>query len=542
MKIALSQNNYHVGNIDYNTDKIINKINEARNNNVDLIVFSELAICGYPPKDLLEYDYFIQRIEESIDKIVKASQNIAIIIGAPTKNKKNLGKKLFNSALFIENKRIKHVVNKTLLPTYDIFDEYRYFEPNDEFIIIDYKGEKLALTICEDVWNIENKLYAKEPLIELSNLKPSLIVNISASPYDYRHIENRKNVLSSNAKKYNLPIVYVNQIGANTDLIFDGGSLVVNRNGDICNELKHFEEDYIIIETNNINKEKNNSIERRIIKDIHDALVLGIRDYFQKCGFKKAILGLSGGIDSALTVVLAVKALGKENVHGLLLPSEFSTEHSIADAVESAKRLGISYDIINIKDIFKSCNDALSPFFKDLPFNIAEENLQARARAILLMAYSNKFGHVLLNTSNKSEAAVGYGTLYGDMCGGISVLGDVYKTQVYQLSNYINEEEEIIPVNSIVKAPSAELRPNQKDSDSLPEYEILDSILYFYIEEKMSVQDIINQGYEKEVIEKVLRLVVMNEYKRHQTAPNLRISSKSFGNGRRMPIVAKHPF
>jgi NAD+ synthase (glutamine-hydrolysing) len=346
-------------------------------------------------------------------------------------------------------------------------------------------------------------------------------------------------VLSKNAKKYHLPLLYVNHVGAQTELIFDGGSLVINADGDVVEELKYFHEDFRVVDISSLN----NIIDEEPVEDIsliHDALVLGIKDYFNKLGFKKAILGLSGGIDSAVTLVLAAKALGSENVKALLLPSRYSSQHSIDDAVLLAKNLKVPYETIHFDDAYISFKSLLSPYFKDLPFDVTEENLQARIRAVLLMAFTNKFGYVLLNTSNKSEAAVGYGTLYGDMCGGLSVLGDIYKTQVYELANFINQNKDIIPVNSIIKPPSAELRPDQKDSDSLPEYDILDKILFNYIEKRKGPKELIAMGFDEAIVKKTLRLVNMNEYKRHQTPPILRVSPKAFGMGRRMPIVGKY--
>ena len=540
MKIALSQINFHVGNFESNTYKIILAIEKAKKEKADIVVFPELAICGYPPRDFLEFGDFIDNCYIELNKIANLSNDIAIIIGAPIRNQNEKGKPLFNSAVFMADGEIKKVIHKTLLPTYDIFDEYRYFEPNSHFEVIDYKGKRLALTICEDLWNITNNpLYVSTPMDELIGQKPDLMINIAASPFNYVQEEVRKEILKANAKKYNLPLVYVNHVGAQTELLFDGGSLAIDSNGNITQELNYFKEDFVVVDIDNmINSEINNAHPKTA--KIHDALVMGIRDYFKKMGFTKAILGLSGGIDSALTLVLAAEALGEENVYAVLLPSEYSSEHSIKDAVDLAKNIGCPHNIISIKDMYNTLLNTLNPYFKDLPFGLAEENIQARARAVILMALSNKFGYILLNTSNKSEAAVGYGTLYGDMCGGLSVLGDVYKTEVYELSNYINRYKEIIPVNSIVKPPSAELRPNQKDSDSLPDYNILDAILYQYIEQRKGPDELVAMGFEKTTVDRILKLVNTNEYKRHQSPPILRISSKAFGMGRRMPIVGKY--
>jgi len=547
MKIALCQLNFKVADFEGNSSKIISAINEAKLKDADLAVFSELAICGYPPLDMLENKDFIDRCIESIQKIAEHCFEIAAIIGTPIINKNEFGKKLFNSAVFIENGEIKSFHNKSLLPSYDVFDEYRYFEPNNKWQIIKYKNEKIALTICEDLWveqPVENsytkqKLYTCSPMNELMKFSPSLIINIASSPFSINHSESRKKVLCENAKQYNIPLLYVNQMGANTELIFDGGSMFINADGKVFNELKYFEEDFKVIETNSSN---NNipEIELSNNEKIYKALILGISDYFKKTGFKKAVLGLSGGIDSALVLVLAAKALGYQNVHALLMPSRYSSQHSVTDALMLTSKLNVSYDLVSIETCFSSFESSLIPIFNGKQPDITEENIQARVRGTLLMAYSNKFGNILLNTSNKSEAAVGYGTLYGDMAGGLSVIGDLYKTQVYELSNYINSHGEIISRNIIIKEPSAELRPNQKDSDSLPDYKILDKILFAYIEQKTPLNEIVEMGFEKQIVEKVIKLVNSNEYKRFQTPPVLRVSSKSFGFGRRMPLVAKY--
>lgn len=548
MKIALAQLNYHIGNFEKNTEKIISAIERAKKESVDLVIFSELAICGYPPKDLLERKDFVLRSLEALEKVAKHCQNIAAVVGGPSINPHSKGKNLFNSAYFMHDGKIESVHNKTLLPNYDIFDEYRYFEPNTEFSLVELNGKKIAITICEDLWEkqpvdnnfAKSELYTVSPMEQLSQLHPDFVVNIAASPFSYNQQDLRTNILKSTTERYHLPIFYVNQIGAHAELIFDGDSLVLNSQGEVACRLKYFEEDFQIVDLNEIEDLSIQPDEVDYIEKIHNALVLGLKDYFGKMGFTKATLGLSGGIDSAVTVVLAERALGKENVRVLLLPSQFSSEHSIKDAVDLAENLGIQYDIIPIQDIFQEFQKSFHPIFDGLPFNIAEENIQARIRGTLLMGLSNKFGHILLNTSNKSEAAVGYGTLYGDMNGGLSVLGDVYKTDVFKLARFMNKEVEIIPENTIVKPPSAELRPDQKDSDSLPDYDILDAILFRYIEKNMSLEEIIRDGFQNEIVEKAIRLVNMNEYKRFQTPPILRVSSKAFGFGRKIPLVAKH--
>jgi len=540
MRIALAQLNYHIGNFESNTQKVIAAIQRAQKEDAELIVFAELAICGYPPRDFLDYDEFIQFSMDALHEIASFTKDIGVIIGAPTNSEKESGKRLRNSAVFIYDGKIQSIHNKGLLPTYDVFDEYRFFEPENEFSILNFKGTKIALTVCEDIWNMDDQpMYDQSPMDELIKVQPDLMINISASPFDVDHHEDRLRILKENVLKYDIPIVYVNHVGAQTELIFDGGSMVMNEKGDITKQLAFFEEDLQIwdskTESTPIKDSAENSIER-----IRQALVIGIRDYFGKLGFKKAILGLSGGIDSALTAVLAVQALGKENLVGVLMPSEFSSDHSVSDAEKLAQNLGIAYHQIPIKSTFTSFRSDLSPVFEDSTFGLTEENLQARIRGTLLMAISNKKGYIVLNTSNKSEAAVGYGTLYGDMNGGLSVLGDLYKTKVYELSKHLNLKKEIIPHNTITKEPSAELRPDQKDSDSLPDYDLLDQILYQYIEEKQGRDDIISMGFDPKIVAKILKLVNINEYKRYQTAPVLRVSKKAFGMGRRMPIVARY--
>ena len=546
MKIAIAQLNYHIGNFERNTSKIIENIQKSKAEGAELVVFTELSVTGYYPHDLLERKEFIEQSEKALNRIATYCDGIAAIVGGPRINPEPQGKKLFNSAFFMYDGAIQHVVNKSLLPTYDIFDEYRHFEPNKTFSVFDFGGKKIAITICEDLWDEQEtqnefgreKLYQLSPLKELSALKPDLVINISASPFSFNQENSRKNILIKNAIKYQLPIVYANQVGAHTELIFDGGSVYLNKKGEIQEELNYFEEDFRIIDTEI--SVQNLQPKTDYIEKIYHALVLGIRDYFTKMGFKKATLGLSGGIDSALVLVLAVRALGKENVRVLLMPSRYSSDHSINDALQLAKNLDIQYEIIPIQPMVDSFEQSLSDVFASLQSDITEENIQARTRGILLMAISNKFGNILLNTTNKSECAVGYGTLYGDMNGGLSVLGDVYKTDVFKMANWINRDSEIIPINTIQKPPSAELRPDQKDSDSLPDYDILDQILFDYIELNLSPDEIIAKGFDESTVFRTVKMVNTNEYKRFQAPPILRISSKAFGFGRRMPLVAKY--
>lgn len=600
----MAQINSHIGNFEGNLDKILSSIETARIQGSDLIIFPELTTCGYPPRDFLEFNDFIQRCDWVVEQVRIASGGIAVLIGSPTVNPIKEGKDLLNTAFFISDQKILFQYHKALLPTYDIFDEYRYFEPSKLFETYDYKGYRIAFTVCEDLWNLgnTNPLYTACPLDNMMEQSPDLIFNISASPFAYDHAAERIEVVRANVLKYKKPLFYCNAVGAQTDIVFDGGSLVFNSDGSLYDELPYFEE---VVRTYEVGKTeslkdrkterpedgkaempkvekaeslkdrktersqdgKSETIEVRLTENnkagfptsrlsgfptsigdqpkekynlIHDAIVLGIRDYFGKLGFKTAILGLSGGIDSALTAALAVRALGKDQVSGLMMPSRFSSKGSVDDAVQLAKNLGIHYEVIEIEPMYEKFLIQLAPILADKPFNVTEENIQARIRGTLLMAASNKLGHILLNTTNKSEMSVGYGTLYGDLCGGISVLGDVYKTEVYQLVKYINKDHTWIPQNSIDKPPSAELRPGQKDSDSLPPYEILDPILYKYIEQRQGPDEIIAQGYDSALVRRILRLVNINEFKREQTAPVIRVSPKAFGIGRRMPIVGKY--
>jgi NAD+ synthase (glutamine-hydrolysing) len=576
MKIALAQQNYHIGNFEDNTRKIIEGIHWAKEQKADLVVFSELCICGYPPRDFLEFNDFINKCYESIDIIKQHADTIGVLIGSPSRNPQKEGKDLFNAVFLLHEKEIKSEIHKTLLPNYDVFDEYRYFEPAYEWKVMEFKGKKLAVTICEDIWNMgDNLLYRITPMEKLMPFKPDVMINLSASPYNYSQDIVRNSIVKAHTLKYHLPMLYCNTIGSQTEIVFDGGSLIYDINGNKVKEMKYFEEDYDVFDLDELSKKSESSkvsppsgggdlegagetyyysafdvgrgkdtlhylMGEKNIEEIYHAIILGIKDYFRKLGFTKAILGSSGGIDSAVTQALAVEALGKENVRAILMPSQFSSSHSVTDAEQLCKNLENPYDIIPIKNIYESFLTELKPIFNDLPFGIAEENIQSRSRGNLLMAIANKFGYILLNTSNKSELATGYGTLYGDMAGGLSVLGDVYKMQVYALSHFINKKKEIIPSNIITKAPSAELRPNQKDSDSLPEYDILDRILFQYIELRQGPNEIIAKGYDAALVARVLKLVNTNEYKRNQFCPIIRVSCKAFGVGRRLPIVGKY--
>lgn len=558
MKIALAQQNYHIGHFEANTRKIIDGIRQAKKMGADLVLFSELCVCGYPPRDFLEFADFIAKCNEAIDLIREEADTIGVLIGAPDRNPVREGKDLFNAAYLLYEKEIKGVAHKTCLPNYDVFDEYRYFEPAYHWNVLSFKGKKLAITICEDIWNLgDNPLYRNCPMDELMKQQPDIMLNLSASPFDYTHVEDRKAIVKLNTAKYKLPMLYCNCVGSQTEIVFDGGSLVFDKDSNLVKQLPLFEEavemvelredgtlaEPVLVYADALPDAEFNPAgldEQLCIPEIYQAIITGIRDYFTKMGFTKAILGSSGGIDSAVTLALACEALGKEQVRAILMPSQYSTGHSVSDAEQLSRTLGNPYDIVPIKNIYDAFLSELKPLFGDLPFSLAEENIQSRSRGNLLMAIANKFGYILLNTSNKSELATGYGTLYGDMAGGIGVLGDCYKMQVYALARYINRDKEIIPENIITKAPSAELRPGQKDADSLPDYTILDRILYQYIERRQGPKEIKAMGFDPALVDRVLRMVNINEYKRNQFCPIIRVSPKAFGVGRRVPIVGKY--
>ena len=550
MKITVAQLNYHIGNFEKNKNLIVDAIGRAKEAGSDLVVFSELCIPGYPPLDLLDRSDFVEKCDQTLLEIAVHCTGIAAIVGSPTFNRKPEGKKLFNSALLLSEGRVIYSVNKALLPTYDIFDEYRYFEPERQFGIYEFKGVRMAITICEDLWDeqpFDNKfeksrLYTISPMEKLSVMNPDIVINISASPFSYNKREARKNIFISKARKYKVPVVAVNQTGANTELIFDGASIIVNAKGLVFHSLGYFREEIFTFSLDDLmsGKTSDQEPEPETVELVHKALITGIRDYFSKTGFKKAILGLSGGIDSAVCLCLASEALGSSNILAVLMPSRYSSEHSVIDAKLLAENLNVRYEIIGIEKPYGAFGEILSDAFKGKENDITEENIQARIRATILMAIANKFGYILLNTSNKSESAVGYGTLYGDMAGGLSLIGDVFKTNIYKLAAWINRNGEVIPENIINKPPSAELRPGQLDSDSLPPYRVLDSILHQYIELQRSPDDFELDGYDMETVNRVIKLITSNEYKRYQAPPILRISSKAFGDGWKMPLVARY--
>lgn len=561
MRIAIAQLNYHVANFQHNVAKIIAALDRAKQEGIDLVVFAEMALSGYPAKDHWLSPDFIRRSKQALEEVAAHCQGIACLLGTAVENRSGVGKPLFNVAVLLENGKVTGTSYKGLLPDYDVFDEYRYFQPARDFQCLEFQGMKLAVSVCEDLWNLdEPPLYLTEndPMPVLTQEKPDLCINIAASPFAVQHFEKRQKVMQIHAKAAACPLLYVNQVGAHADLIFDGRSMVYDAKGGMVDELEAFREDFRVYnlhqgeikpvgeKTMPAKENTNTPIDAQAPFDthnpialVHQALLLGIRDFFQKSGFKKAVLGLSGGLDSAVVAVLACQALGPENVLAVLMPSEYSSDHSIKDAEDLVKFNGCQSMTVPIHGPAQAFSAALAPAFKGTTPDTTEENIQARTRAIILMAISNKFGHVLLNTSNKSEAAVGYGTLYGDMAGSLSVIGDVFKTDVYQLAHYLNRNRELIPLHTISKPPSAELRPDQKDSDSLPDYPILDRILRGYIEENQSIDAIKSALGDEALVDRVIGMTDRAEFKRYQSPPILRVSKKAFGPGRVMPLVAK---
>jgi len=545
MKITACQLNPTVGDIEGNIAKLKAAVINESAKRTDLVIFSELYICGYPPMDLLDKRWFIKRCLKGIEEVIEFSKKfpkIGILFGAPTLTNKDFGRGLFNSALLVNDGNIIFQQNKSLLPTYDVFDEARYFDPADSINIVEFKGKKIGISICEDAWNVEElwprKLYNIDPIETLAKLGADILVNISASPFFIGKEEIRFKIVKSHVEKYKVPFIFVNQVGGNDELIFDGRSILLRKDLKPYRVFSSFQEEVFTFDINDDIFEP--YFPENKIETLYNALKLGIKDYLKKCGFKKVVIGLSGGIDSAVTCSLAVASLGKDNVLGVLMPGPFSSEGSVKDSIKLAENLGIDYKIISIKEVFNSYLKTLQPHFKDKPPDITEENLQARIRGNILMAISNKFGHLVLSTGNKSELAVGYCTLYGDMSGGLAVISDVPKVMVYELAEFINKDNEIIPKEIIKKPPSAELRPEQKDEDSLPPYEILDKILQYYIEEGFSEEEIIDLGFNSDTVRWVIKTVNRNEYKRKQAAPGLKVTSKAFGIGRRMPIAAKY--
>ncbi len=542
MIIHCAQINTIVGDLAGNEAKIAAAYDKAAAAGADLVVFPELAITGYPPRDLLLRSGFIQKNLETLERLAQKTGKTGMLVGFVGLNARRPGREATNAAALLHKGRIVATRAKSLLPTYDVFDEDRYFEPAEENAPIDFNGTRIGVTICEDVWNDDDfwrdRRYRRNPAMDLASQGAKILFNLSASPWHLGKNQTRRDMLSSLAAKANCPLVYCNLTGGNDELIFDGGSMVFNATGQLIGQAGLFVEDTLIVDTSSARElAPETSCDE---EKIYHALVLGLRDYLHKCGFKKAVLGLSGGIDSALVAVLAAAALGPENVHGISLPSQFSSQGSLDDARDLAKNLGIRYDVIPIQPAFETVKQQVTPVFAGLPEDTTEENIQARLRGVILMSMSNKFGSLLLTTGNKSEMAVGYCTLYGDMCGGLAVISDVPKVMVYRLSRWINREREIIPTPSITKAPSAELRPNQTDQDSLPPYEILDAILEAYVVKGQSLAEIEANGFDPATVKRVVRLITFSEYKRRQAAPGLKVTSKAFGIGRRVPVAQRY--
>ena len=535
MKIALCQINTIIGDLEFNKKKILEGYQNGINDGVDLVIFPELALIGYPPLDMVEKKEFRNAVSAVANDIAEITSETGLIFGTITEDNDRIGTDIHNSAVLCYKGKIQFIQHKSLIPNYDVFDEMRYFDPAKEIYVHEFKGEKLGISICEDIWNDADywykRRYSTDPVKTIIKKGASVLINISASPYSYGKREQRNEMLSVLTKNENIPLAYVCTVGAQTDLIFDGASMCFNGKGELVKLGKVYDEDYIIFDIDKKYKPISKS-EKSFEEEVLSALIFGVQEYCQKLGFKEVVLGLSGGIDSALVAYIAVRAVGKENVHVILMPSQYSTEGSIKDAEKLIKILGISYENISIKPVFDETLEMLETAFKNLPENIAEENIQARIRSIYLMAFTNKFGYLLLTTGNKSELAVGYCTLYGDMSGGLAVIADVYK-----IAAYINRDQEIIPQEIIDKAPSAELRHEQKDEDSLPPYSLLDRILKMYLEENKEFKEISDIIGDENVVKDVLKLVDQNEFKRKQAAPALRVSKKAFGFGRRYPIV-----
>jgi NAD+ synthetase len=542
MKAALAQINTTVGDISGNEAKILAAYARGVAAGADLVVAPELALTGYPPRDLVLSDDFIAKNLAALERLARQTGNTALVTGYIGLNEVRPGRKATNAIALLQNGKIIATRTKTLLPTYDVFDEDRYFEPATENAPVDFNGTKIGLTICEDVWNDEDfwddRRYRRNPAFELTAAGAKIIINASASPWHLGKNRVRQDMLAKLAAKSKCPVVYCNLVGGNDELIFDGASLAFNGHGELLAEGRMFAEDFIVVDLEHPPLQQ--PVAPADEELVYRALVLGTRDYLHKCGFKSAVLGLSGGIDSALTAAIAADALGRENVRGVALPSQFSSPGSLDDARKLAQNLGIGFDVIPIQPMFVSAKEQLKSVFVGRAEDTTEENIQARLRGVILMAMSNKFGSLLLTTGNKSELAVGYCTLYGDMCGGLAVISDVPKTMVYRVSKWLNREREIIPPDSLTKPPSAELRPNQTDQDSLPPYEVLDAILNAYVVEGRTAAEIIRSGHDEPTVRRVVRLINLNEYKRRQAAPGLKITTKAFGVGRRVPVAQKH--
>jgi len=541
MRIALAQLNTTVGDIAGNERLVLEAYRRGVDAQVDLVLTPELSLTGYPPRDLLLREAFIWANQAALERLAAAVGDVGLIVGFVGENPVRPGRPLTNAAALLHRGQVVAIRTKTLLPTYDVFDEDRYFEPASQNAVIHWEGRRLGLTICEDIWNDAEfgvqRRYRPDPAAALVASGAEILINLSASPWQLGKEQRRCGLLRSLARRHQVPVVYCNLVGGNDELVFDGRSLAFNAEGGCIAEANHFSEDFVVVDTEAALDRPLASVADEAL--LHDALVLGTRDYVRKCGFKSVVMGLSGGIDSALVAALAVDALGAENVRGLALPTEFSSAGSIDDARSLAANLGIRFDVVPIQGSFEALKRQMAPLFEGRPEDTTEENLQARLRGVTLMAMSNKFGSLLLTTGNKSELAVGYCTLYGDMCGGLAVISDLPKTWVYRVSRWMNRDREIIPDSSITKAPSAELRPNQTDQDSLPPYDVLDAILEAYVVEDRSVAEIIALGFREADVRRVVRLIDLSEYKRRQAAPGLKVTSRAFGVGRRQPVAQR---
>jgi NAD+ synthase (glutamine-hydrolysing) len=544
MKIALAQINTTVGDIHGNRDRVLQVMNQTQALGADIVVFPELCLTGYPPRDLLGLHGFVESNLRSLEEIAASSERIGAIVGFVDRNIGNEGRDYHNAAAFLSGGKIQAIIHKTLLPTYDVFDEERYFEPSRTVELIHFGGRSLGISICEDAWSLEDfrpkPLYPTDPIQDQVKKGADLLINLSASPFETQKPQFRYQMLRDHVRKHNVPLIYVNLVGGNDDLLFDGNSLALGAGGNVIAQGKSFAEDLLIVDPDSM--EDRGYHEEETLEELFRALVMGTRDYAHKCGFKSAVVGLSGGIDSSITACIAAEALGCDNVLGVSMPSVYSAPESFEDARTLAGNLGIQFNIIPIRSVFKSFQESLAQNFAGLPENETEENLQARIRGTLLMALSNKFGHLVLATGNKSELGVGYCTLYGDMVGGLAVISDVPKTMVYRLADYINRGRAIIPKNIIERPPTAELRPNQTDQDTLPAYAVLDGILKLRVEEQMSIDEIVSQGYEAQTVDDIVRRIQTNEYKRRQAAPGLKVTTRAFGSGRRMPIAMRPDF
>ena len=542
MKIAIAQINTTVGDFSGNSDKIINSWLQADELGAEIVVFPELALCGYPPRDLLLKKNFLIENELQMERLTKRGGKALAVVGFASQNKNGSGRPAHNSAAVIKSSKIIAIRHKSLLPTYDVFDEDRYFEPANNIEPVEVLNKKIGITICEDIWNddvfIHDRKYDRKPADELAAAGADLLLNLSASPWSLGKEHSRHVLLSQLAAKHCLPIVYCNLVGGNDELVFDGGSQYYNKHGVLGANAAMFSEDLVIVDTETIEPKSNNTEQDNA--KIFNALSLGVKDYLHKCGFESAVIGLSGGIDSAVTAAIAVEALGPNNVRGVAMPSQYSSQGSLEDAERLAKALKIQYDIVPIEPIFEQLKAQLESIFKQKKEDTTEENMQARIRGNILMSMSNKFGSLLLTTGNKSELAVGYCTLYGDMCGGLAVISDLPKTKVYSLARWINRKQEIIPEATITKPPSAELRPDQIDQDSLPDYEVLDDILESYIVNGSDLESIISSGHDPAIVQRIIQLINNNEYKRRQAAPGIKITSKAFGVGRRIPVAKRY--